>query len=397
MEQGKKTGKGKKAVIAAFLLLLFLPALLTVLSHLTRYPFDTALYGYEPPKDPVPVSISAWLGGEMQKGIASKVESGMRPRGVLVKAYNTANFLLFSKSERIIGKNYDIFEKEYINAELMLNPADDFSREENITSLKTFVSELEEVNRLLKQHRKTLVVYIAPSKGSLDRENIPDKYTAMANRDGVRCIDLFREEIRKTDVPCLICPDIAGELEYPAFYPTGIHWSRTYEQLCSQRVIDMIREQSGTPYGRLLLTGVKAYPGPIWRETDVLQLANVFYDPKMTCCEYETEWEDTEDYPPMLRMLLQGDSFALGLFKDLRDNTEDVQICLVTNDYSAEDWDGRVTLMRNDWEKFDWQYYLDNTDVVVVEIAEPFVKNRTYGFVSNLLARLKEYVPAEGR
>ena len=135
---------------------------------------------------------------------------------------------------------------------------------------------------------------------------------------------------------------------------------------------------------------------PYWRDSDVLDLANVFYHPNVTYSQYET-YTDELDEAPSLKLLLQGDSFALGLRKDLLESDPNAEVWLVTNDYSVTDRNDQVTLLNYDWENLDWQYYLDNTDAVVVEIAEPFLKHRSYGFVQNLLDVLDSYTPEKGR
>ena len=393
MKRLKMKGFGKKIVIAIFLLLLFLPGSLAVISRVTHKPFDIALGGYTAGTEKPELSVSAWLSGSLQSNLTGTIEEKLKPRGLLVKTYNTINFVLFGKSERIVGKKYDIFEPEYINSELTLNKADDFSLDENIAAMKEFAQQLSDLQIKLKTYGKTLVVYIAPSKADLHKENIPDKYIAMSSGHK-RAVDLFREEMQKTDVPFLICADLAEELAFPAFYSTGIHWSRTYEQTVSEKLIEMIRENSGIPYADLVLDVAEEKTEPYWRDSDVLDLANVFYKPNETYYQYWTYMDKTED-SPVLRILLQGDSFALGLRKDILDNDFDAEIYLVTNDYSVTDRNDEVFLLNYDWSNLDWQYYLDHSDVVVVEIAEPFVKHRTYGFVQRMLTELEHYVPGE--
>ncbi len=395
MKHSRITGLGKKAVIAVFLLLLFLPGVLAVVSRITHKPMDVALGGYTAGTERPALSMSAWLDGSVQKYVSGKTEETIKPRGLLVKTYNTINFLLFGKSERIVGKGYDIFEPEYINSELTLNRVDDFSLEENIASMAEFARQLDSLQDKLKAHGKSLLVYIAPSKGDLHRENIPDKYVSMSPGHD-RAVDVFRKEMEKTDVSYLICSDLADSLRYPAFYSTGIHWSRTYEQIVSERLISMLGESSGTTYRNILLGGVEESTEPYWRDSDVLDLANVFYHPNVTYYQYETYTDELEE-APSLKLFLQGDSFALGLRKDLLDNDPDAEVWLVTNDYSVTDRNDQVTLLNYDWANLDWQYYLDNTDAVVVEIAEPFLKHRTYGFVQNLLNVLDSYTPEKGR
>ena len=394
MQNPKKERRWKAAAVAAFLLLIFLPGLVLVpASRITHKPLDVPLGGFTPDTGKAVLSPGTWLRGEFQEKLSTLVGEKIKPRGLMVKTYNTINFMLFHKAEQIVGKGYDLFEPEYINAELTLNAVDDFSLAENAEKMRAFAEQLVTLQEKLKAYGKTLVFYVAPSKANLYRDHIPDKYTAMSPGH-VKAVDCLRSELEKTDLNWLICADLAGEDGYPAFYPTGIHWARPFEQNCSVRLMEMIREATGTPYATFGLDFPEERETAFWRDDDVLNLANVFYRPRITYCEYTTYPMDGDG--PRLRMLLQGDSFALGLWKDLLDNLPETEIYLVTNNYSITDRENQVTLLQGDWSKVDWNYYLDHTDVVAIEMAEPFLKHRTYGFTESLLAALDSYIPGTG-
>lgn len=391
----KKAGTaGSIAVIVIFALLLVLPGFgLKALSSITGKSYDIPLKGFTNKAGQTQFSKDSWLSGDFQKDWSARLEESLKPRGVMVTTYNTINFQLFNKSGRIIGKEKDIFEPEYINAELTINPADDFSNPENIQKMTGFVNDLVAVKDKLGQVGKGFLIYIAPSKASQFRDHIPDKYFGISPGH-TRAVDVFRAEIEKTDVPYLICADLADETGYPTFYPTGIHWSRTYEQYVSAYLIDMTAKITGKNCGRLQLGNVASSKTPYYRDNDVLDLANVFYQPEITYYQYETSWEqdgDTEE----LRMLIQGDSFSEGLRKDILDNNESAEIYHITNDSSVMNPNGEVIPLHYDWANLDWQYYLDHADMIVVEIAEPFVKHCTYGFIQELSNRLDSYTPAE--
>lgn len=386
MPSKRRSTVGKYAVITVFLLILFLPGiLLPMLSRITGRRYDGWLYGYTPPREEVGLSASSWLSGEYQKSWSSRFEDSLVPRADLVRLHNTIDMMAFGKTGQILGKNFDVIETAYVESELALNESDDFSLPENARAMAELARDLDRLQDLLRARGKTLVVYIAPSKANLCRENIPDKYIALSlNRP--RAVDVFRAEMARTDVPLLICADLAGELAYPAFYTTGIHWSRTYEQYTSRYLIDMISRASGVRYTNILLRDVEAAETPFFRDHDVMNLANVFYDPKITYYQYVTA-SDGDGIP--MSILIQGDSFALGLSKDLQENIPASEVWLVTNDYSVAAPDGQETLLRGDWDSMDWEGCLDQVDVVAIEAAEPFLKHRTYGFVGALLRYLE--------
>ncbi len=388
MPADKRRRPGRYAVIAVFLLILFLPGLLLpLLSRITGERYDGWLNGYTPPRQDVELSAGTWLSGAFQENWSARFEDGLIPRANMVKLYNTANMLFFGKSDQIVGKGYDIIETAYVESELALTESDDFSLPENIQAMADFARDLDRLRELLVARGKTLVVYIAPSKANLYRENIPDRYLALSENHP-RAVDVFRREMDQNDVPLLICADLADELEYPAFYPTGIHWSRTYEQFTSRYLIGLISRASGIDYTNIVLGEAEAGEQPFYRDDDVLNLANVFYKPGITYYQYVTAADEQEDCVPM-SILIQGDSFALGFRKDLQENIPGSEVWLVTNDYSVSEPDGREILLYGQWENMDWARCLDQVDVVAIETAEPFLKHRTYGFVRALLAYLE--------
>ena len=373
----------KKVVIAAFFLLLFMPGTLFVISRLTGLPFDVELGGYTDAVEESQRSVSAWLSGQLQNSLAGKVETRIKPRGLMVKTYNTINFFLFNKGNDVIGKNRDLFGSSYIEAELALNRANDYSIKKNAKKMKEYVQQLQKLNEKLKEHGKTLVFYAAPSKANLYRENIPDKYFGIS-QNHARAVDVLRQELSKTDIPYLICADLKDEIAYPTFYTTGIHWSRPYEQYASRKVIELIKEASGTNYRNIVLGEIEESNEPFYRDWDMLKTFNVFYAPDIVFYQYHTSLEKNENAPKM-KLLLQGDSFALGLWKDLTENDPDAEVVMVTRNLTIEQ-DGKKTIELNrDWSTVDWREYLDNADVIVIESTEQSLKRYSYGFPEMLL------------
>ena len=388
---GKRTARG--IVIGIFVLILFLPAiLLPALSLVTGETYDTTLYGYTEQDEEPELTAENWFSGSFQKAWSSRLEKNMQLRAYMVKTRNTLDFALFRKGNDVIGKNDDLFEMDYISAELTLRYAEDYSLEEHVRDMEKYADKLRKLKNRLKKHGKTLIYMVTPSKASLNRENIPDRYIAM-DRKHERGIDVFRREIEKTNVPCLFCADMAGELEYPAFYITGIHWSRTYEQLCTRKLISLIRETTGRDYQNIALGPARESKMPFYRDRDLWDLANVFIEPDVTYYEYEVTTEPDPD-APNLRILLQGDSFAEGQRLDILTSFPDAEVyTIIRNEYIIMPDGERISISHN-LSRVDWQYFLDNTDIVVVESNESLVRKTSFGFVSKLYNVMKDYQPS---
>ena len=395
METEQKKGRRKQAVlIVLFLATIFIPCILGIYNLRTGQPGDVPLKGYTEKTEQPELTAESWMDGRFQQQAATWFQEKIWPRGMMIKTYNTLNMLLFlKKSGMVVGKGYDLYETRYIEAELGLTPEDDFNDPENDAKLTAYVEKLERLQKQLKKVGKTLIFYVGPSKASGRREDIPDRYTAN-DRHPRRAVDAIREKLGKTEIPYLICADLEKELTYPAFYPTGIHWSRTYEQIASQRLIELIKKASGKKYRNIILGDAEESREPFDRDNDLLDLANVFYKPEVTYFQYKTELEDPEEYDRM-RIMIQGDSFALGLRKDLIENDPEAEVFHVTRDESVGDRNDRFLVLYGDWGKMTWKEYLDQVDIIAVEAAEPLINAYSFGFVDELTKALDSYVPDE--
>ncbi len=375
--------KLKICVIGIFLVILFMPILLSIVSFLTDSRIDITLSGYTDQKKRDEYKFDDWLNGSLQAGWTAELAGSLIPRGLLIKIYNSINFYLFNLSERVIGKDRDIFELNYINAELALSEEDDFSREENVEKMGDYMDQLQLLQRLLQERGKKLFFYVAPSKASIHRDHIPDKYIAVC-QNHLRAVDVFCEKIRDMGIPYLICSELQNDLEYPAFYSTGIHWSRPYEQYASQRIIADLSEITGKRYRNIVFTGIETSSVPWFRDSDVYDLANVFFRPQMIYYQYNTELEQIDDYDP-IRVLIQGDSFALGLRKDIIENDETAEVYYITRDESLVDRNEKYEIFYGNWSIVDWKHYIDQVDVIVLEATEALIREYSFGFVPTLL------------
>lgn len=382
----------KKAVVWVFLAVIFAPILLGLTGKLVGARFDVELLGYTDSVEKPELSVHTFLDGTFQKDYGAWMEENMPLRGVFTRTYNTIRYEGFSLGNRIVGNHGSIFETAYVEAELALGDYD-YSDPARAQRMQNVVDHMASVDQKLRAVGKHLYVYIAPSKANLYPEDIPRNYVAMAQPGGIRAVDLFRERISATDVPYLICADMKDSLEYPAFYPTGIHWSRTYEQLASQRIVNDLSALSGETYQNIEITGVRTSKTPFWRDSDVYNLLNVWLPQDVDYYEYTTQ--PAEEGPVSeLDILLMGDSFGLGLCKDIGNPLADVSIWYIDRSNSLSGPDGKQQLLERNWENLDLQTCLDRVDFVVLEIVESELVYDTHGFIDYLDAYLDHYTPA---
>lgn len=386
----------KRVCVIFFLGILYTPIILGIITGTTTIPIDVPLIGYIESIDKPVFSWASFITGKYQEEISLWFNMNLYPRGILTRTYSSINYNLFHIGNRPIGDNGDIFEEQYINAELCIGDRYNYSIDVNKTSMENFISELSSVHKKLNSINKSLLIYIAPNKADFNFENIPQKYIDISSNDSQKVIDCFREQIEQTDIPYMICSDLKKELAYPAFYPTGIHWSRTFEQIVTNRLIAQISSISQKQYRNIILNHVKSSNTPFWRDGDLFELLNVWNKVNGTYYEYIAEKEYPEQYDKM-RFLIWGDSFAEGLRKDILDNYPYEDIYYINYVNYVLDKYGTKTELNNSWDNFDFNYYLDRTDAVVIGITESFLNDYTIGFIDQLDAFLDTYIPEKTR
>jgi len=353
---------------------------------------DIKLQGHTDVVEEPEFSLKSFWDGTYQSQFSAWYDTSVKPRGVFTKTYATLNYNLFHQSQSVIvGEDDYLFLVNYINGELCLNGTD-FSAVDKQTAMNDFVDRLSALRDKLKRNHKELYVYVAASKADICRDKLPSKYVDMEDRSSVNAVDLFEQYMSNTEIPHLICSSLKNELEYPAFYASSIHWSRTYEQIVSRKIIEDLCEITGGGYHNIILNGVNQSITPFWRDTDGWLLTNIFNKFDEVYYEYESEREYPQDYDK-LRVFCYGDSFAQGLRKDVLECYPNEEIYLVNYDNYVIDSRDNVTYLNHSWDKLDWQFYLDNTDIVIIEMTEPFVMNYTLGFADYLSSYLDNYVP----
>lgn len=241
----------KKIVIIIFVLLISIPLLIRFL-EVDNTKWDLILIGNSENIEKPVFNIEKFIDKDYQYQYNRYIDSCLYPRGILTHIYSTIQYTIFNKVDReidnkefdhlvrILGKNNNIFHTRCIKKHYALEEMFDFSSKENKEKIDTFVKKLEKTRRKLKKYNKELYVYIAPGKEEFYENDIPDKYRNF-NRGNITIDLALRNKLEQTDIPHRFLVDMKEDLEFPAFYTTGIHWSRTYEQKASQVIIDDLR------------------------------------------------------------------------------------------------------------------------------------------------------------
>lgn len=379
-----------KSIVIAFLIIIYLPLFLAVCSWVFERTLDIPLSGYTDEIEPVEFTLQNFCTGDFQNKYVKWLDANIKPRGVMIHCYNTLRYNLFRQGVNPIAENGDVLENMYLYEKYCIGSDWDYSIPNNKSNMDVYVAELTEIQRKLLKHGKYLFVYTAPSKADWDYENISKKYINMRDDNSVRTYDYFKSTIEKTNIPYIDCDEIYSSLDYPAFYSTGIHWSRTFEQKASAQIVEKLSELTGKKYRKILLGDVQKSETPFWRDSDVFNNLNIWNKRNETYYEY-TAVRDEDDFDKM-RILMYGDSFGQGLLKDITDRYPYEDVFFVGYNQFIQSQNAELIVLNQDWNNMDFAYYLDRSDVVVIEMVKPCIGQYSLGFTKALNTALDSYV-----
>ena len=182
---------------------------------------------------PVGDSVDEIMNGSYMQTIEKKYESIYALRAPMIKLNNTIDFLLGRSANEnvwLLG-NYNLFEEHYLLDVTVSNDSMDGLKNRN--AIHTQVSELAYVRSCLSNLGIESYVFITPNKACYYMDDV--RQTALyktgksASGEGVRNIDILREELRMQDIPFTDSSFIIQNGKLPAqvtpFVRSGIHYT----------------------------------------------------------------------------------------------------------------------------------------------------------------------------
>ncbi len=399
----------KKLFVVAFCTLLVLPITLSLIANASNITIDVSLGGYKDYYARPKFYISSYLNGTYQKEFEQWWGNHFVSRGIMIKSYNQIRFDLLRLGNEIVGKNKVLYEPDYILEYLCIGEENNFALKENQEKVDRYISQLEEVNQKLQKIGKQLILYITPSKCDDTKEYIPMTYqilSKMESKKRIRAVDYVRERLKETE---LVFIDGEKELkesgvEYPSFYSTGIHLSRTAEQVLHLKILNTLSDMTKDPIKKFKLLEVEEQDSPYWRDADLWELMNVWEKPEERYYQYRVKRILPQQYENK-GFLIQGGSFADGLRKDLAENAISPKINYIFYNNYLMDQNGyyyklnpqnTTTDLKSDWSNLEISKLLDETDVIIIELNEKHIRYFSNGFVEYLNESINNYKRSSG-
>lgn len=373
-----------------FILIILFPLFLMIMDNsFIGINFKGHLNGFFETPQKEDFSVSAYAKRDYQKKFESWFKFNIGLRGYFIRLYNQIHFTLFNLSKsRIVGKNGNFFEWDYIDAECGLSSKFDFSIPENLNRLDNYVDHLESLQNKLAKVNKHLIFFITPSKAVVDFNDIPLKYRLKKKDSFLSPYLHLRKKLCKKKINLIDSRNFLSKDGIPDFYKTGIHWARPLEQRTSKAVVEKMSALTNQNLPKLNLGHIKKSKVPFLRDADIYNVANLIFKPQGTYYEYEVKIDTTKNYQEP-NFLIQGGSFADGLFAfDYTLAQRNSYRILYNKAYSKKN--GPYIPIKK-WEDINFTEILNNVKVVIIETNEAYIPNFNDGFVEYLDSFLDSY------
>ncbi len=219
--------------------IVLLGMLIPMIQHMTHFANEKGLKGaVKDPKAPV-ISIDAWRNGTYQDSMDTYLNEAFGFRPDFVRIHNQIQYSLYGKAQArgvIIGKEWYLYEYNYIRAYYGL----DFVGDSTVNSK---IEKLEFIQDTLEKMNKQILVVLAPGKGSYLPEYFPD---SSKHEKGRTNYEAYSERLKESRVNFVDFHHwfrtMKDETPYPLYPKGGIHWSKYGEILAADSMIKYIEK-----------------------------------------------------------------------------------------------------------------------------------------------------------
>lgn len=362
-----------------FMLLIIFPGVLTLLHLVTGKELDRTLKGnFDSVEIPV-FSAESFIGESFQKDFETYFHNSFTGRGYLITTYNQIRHSLFVENPQSYISDSLIYEP-YIKAHMGINSYnhDDAKRFEET---KNYVEKLQAISDWLEDRGKVLMVVTASGKASWFEDNIPKKYYLMPH--GLNAADCLDELVSEKDILYLNSDRYLAEIDfqYPVFYKSSYHWSRTVEVEIEKKLLDIINTETSFSVETYDIESVIESATPFDRDADALDLMNLWIPTNETYYKYDIS---VNTVPELTNICIQGDSFSSYIARDLIANGHNGIVSRIDYDKVYYVDNEQVMLLGHDFSLLDIQKIIDENDIFIIVYTDYNLTSYSFGFVDAL-------------
>ncbi|WNJ20302.1 alginate O-acetyltransferase AlgX-related protein [Pontibacter sp. G13] len=256
------------------------------------------------------LSVESWFSGKFQSEAEAQLNAEVGFRPSLVRLRNELEYQLYGRTHAqyvFAGKDGVLFEHRYIES----LKGDNFMGVDAIVERNR---KLKAIQDTLNGLGKDLLVMIAPGKGRLYPEYVPDHMLPTEQKPTnypVTIADMQRQGIHLMDCMAWFY-EIRDSVPYPLMPKTGIHWSEYAEYLVTDSLVRYFERQLSLDLPDLVLMEIQESTEARGRDADIevsLNLMSDIPDGLLGYPQYYFQIDSTHD---RLSMLTIGDSFYWG-------------------------------------------------------------------------------------
>jgi hypothetical protein len=231
-------------------------------------------------------------------------------RSSFIRLNNQLKYWIYQKVQAngvVIGKNGYLYEYNYIKSYYGLDYIGKDSIEKNVVRLKYVQTKLKEMN-------KTLIIVLAPGKGSFFPEYFPD---SCRRKKGRTNYDDYRGLMNAYAMNVVDMKDwflkIKPTSKHPLFPQSGIHWSKYGEVIAMDSLLQFIERKSGLQYPAVKITSVEMSVKNKDRDYDIGEGLNLIFQTATYPMAYPT-FEIKNPEQNKHKTMVIADSYYWGMF-----------------------------------------------------------------------------------
>jgi hypothetical protein len=268
--ENKKTVRIKKIMFYTLILGLCVP----LIQFLTHFANEKALKGAIIESKKPSLTIESLQSGLFQEGFEKYFNEKFGFRSSFIRLNNQLKYWMYQEVQAngvVIGKKGYLYEYNYIKSYFGLDYIGKDSIDNNVNRLKYVQSKLKEMN-------KTLIIVLAPGKGSYFPEFFPDSSIRQKSRTNY---EDYVESMTKNNLNFIDMKSwflkMKPTSKYPLFPQSGIHWSKYGEVIAMDSLLKFIESKSGLEYPSIHITSVEMSDKNKERDYDIGEGLNLIF------------------------------------------------------------------------------------------------------------------------
>lgn len=175
-------------------------------------------------------------------------------RSSFIRLHNQIKYSFFNKAQAngvVIGKNDFLYEYQYISAYYGYDYV-------GVDSIQSIIQRLKYVQETLESMNKTLIIVLAPGKGSYYPEYFPDSCKSIVGKTNYAdyIIELKKQKLNTLDLKKWFLSNKKIS-KYPLFPKYGIHWSKYGQFKAMFKMVEFIENKANIKYPEIEITEIE--------------------------------------------------------------------------------------------------------------------------------------------